>query len=218
MRNSEARLQLLAAERKAAAGRVGVLRRQAAAGPSSSRRSMPTTRAVEAQRTLIQNQQAEIVRINALYDAELERLKRPGRRPARHDGGRWSTRRRPRRRDARRSIAPLLRRRAPIRLTPTAESAAERATEAAAAEAAAAERSPPPKRSPPPYPPKLDRSSPRLRVCDSRSAQLSPEVVPPEVLPAAGRRARQVAVGRRRWPLLLGLRWSRCWSRRSWRL
>lgn len=32
--------------------------------------------ATEAQRTLIQNQQAEVVRINALYDAELERLKK----------------------------------------------------------------------------------------------------------------------------------------------
>lgn len=32
--------------------------------------------ATEAQRTLLQNQQAEIIRVNALYDAELERLRR----------------------------------------------------------------------------------------------------------------------------------------------
>ena len=32
--------------------------------------------ATDAQRSLIQNQQAEIIRVNALYDAELQRLKK----------------------------------------------------------------------------------------------------------------------------------------------
>ena len=75
VRNSEARLKALAAERKPlldeAEFYVGrelppKLRGQLDANDA----------AVEAQRTLVANQEAEIVRINKLYDVELERLKR----------------------------------------------------------------------------------------------------------------------------------------------
>lgn len=75
LRNSEERLQLLAAERKPLlddsefyAGRQM---------PAKLRQALDANdAAVDAQRTLVQNQQEEIKRINALYDVELERLKR----------------------------------------------------------------------------------------------------------------------------------------------
>jgi hypothetical protein len=75
VRNSEARLKLLAAERKPlldeAEFYVGTQM------PAKLRLALDANDAtVEAQRTLVQNQQVEIVRINALFDAELERLKR----------------------------------------------------------------------------------------------------------------------------------------------
>ncbi len=75
VRNSEERLKLLAAERKPLleesefyVGReLPAKLRQALDGNDAS---------VEAQRTLVANQQAEIVRIDKLYDVELDRLKR----------------------------------------------------------------------------------------------------------------------------------------------
>ena len=75
LRNSEERLKLLAAERKPLlddsefyAGRQM---------PAKLRQALDANdAAVDAQRTLVQNQQEEIKRINALYDVELERLKR----------------------------------------------------------------------------------------------------------------------------------------------
>jgi hypothetical protein len=75
VRNSEERLKLLAAERKPLLDEaefyvdreLPAKLRQALDGNDAS---------VEAQRTLVVNQQAEIVRINRLYDVELERLKR----------------------------------------------------------------------------------------------------------------------------------------------
>lgn len=75
MRNSEARLQLLAAERKPLLDESEFYVDKPM--PAKLKQALDANdAAVEAQRTLIQNQQAEIVRINALYDAELERLKR----------------------------------------------------------------------------------------------------------------------------------------------
>lgn len=75
VRNSEERLKLLAAERKPLldesefyAGRQMPAKLKQALDANDA--------AVDAQRTLVQNQQEEIVRINALYDVELERLKR----------------------------------------------------------------------------------------------------------------------------------------------
>lgn len=75
VRNSEERLKLLAAERKPMLDEsefyvdreLPAKLRQALDGNDAS---------VEAQRTLVANQQAEIVRINKLYDVELERLRR----------------------------------------------------------------------------------------------------------------------------------------------
>ena len=75
VRNSEARLKLLADERKPLldesefyVGReLPAKLRQALDGNDAS---------AEAQRSLVANQEAEIVRINKLYDVELERLKR----------------------------------------------------------------------------------------------------------------------------------------------
>lgn len=75
VRNSEERLKSLAAERKPmldeaefyVGRKLPAKLRQALDGNDAS---------VEAQRTLVANQQTEIVRINKLYDAELERLKR----------------------------------------------------------------------------------------------------------------------------------------------
>jgi hypothetical protein len=50
---------------------------------------------VEARQLLIENQKAEIVRINARFDAELARLKALGRRTARLALPRWPTARPP---------------------------------------------------------------------------------------------------------------------------
>ncbi len=75
VRTSEERLKLLAVERKPLldeaefypSGQLPAKLRQALDGNDAS---------VEAQRTLVLNQQAEVVRINNLFDVELERLKR----------------------------------------------------------------------------------------------------------------------------------------------
>lgn len=75
VRNSEERLKLLAAERKPLLDEAEFYVGQQL--PAKLKQSLDANDAsVEAQRTLVQNQQAEIVRINALFDAELERLKR----------------------------------------------------------------------------------------------------------------------------------------------
>lgn len=75
LRNSEARLKLLAAERKPLQDETEFYPGQAL--PPKLKQALDANdAAVEAQRTLIQNQQAEMVRINALFDTELERLKR----------------------------------------------------------------------------------------------------------------------------------------------
>lgn len=75
MRNSEARTKLLDAERKPLLDEAEFYVDKPL--PAKLKQALDANdAAVEAQRTLIQNQQAEIVRINALYDAELERLKR----------------------------------------------------------------------------------------------------------------------------------------------
>ena len=75
VRTSEERLKLLATERKPLldeaefypSGQLPAKLKQALDGNDA---------AVEAQRTLVLNQQAEVVRINALFDVELERLRR----------------------------------------------------------------------------------------------------------------------------------------------
>ena len=42
--------------------------------PAAEMKDPPVLRITSPQRSLIQNQQAEIIRVNALYDAELQRL------------------------------------------------------------------------------------------------------------------------------------------------
>ncbi|MCB2021680.1 MAG: DUF4124 domain-containing protein [Rhizobacter sp.] len=75
VRNSEERLKLLAAERKPLLDEAEFYVDREL--PAKLRRALDGNDAsVEAQRTLVVNQQAEIVRINKLYDVELERLKR----------------------------------------------------------------------------------------------------------------------------------------------
>lgn len=75
VRTSEERLKLLAVERKPLLDEAefypnGPL-------PAKLRQALDANDAsVEAQRTLVLNQQAEVVRINTLFDVELERLKR----------------------------------------------------------------------------------------------------------------------------------------------
>jgi len=56
-------------------GRGRVLCRQAAADQLRTQLDANDA-ATDAQRQLIQNQQAEIIRVNALYDAELQRLRK----------------------------------------------------------------------------------------------------------------------------------------------
>lgn len=74
LHSSEERIKLLAAERKPLLDEAEFyVDRQL---PLKLKLALDANdAAVEAQRTLVQNQQAEIVRINALFDAELERLK-----------------------------------------------------------------------------------------------------------------------------------------------
>lgn len=74
VRNSEERLKLLAAERKPLLDEAEFYPEKQL--PAKLRLALDANdAAAEAQRSLVQNQQAEIVRINALFDAELERLK-----------------------------------------------------------------------------------------------------------------------------------------------
>lgn len=75
VRNSEERLKLLAAERKPMLDEAEFYVGREL--PPKLRQALDgNDAAVEAQRTLVANQEAEIVRINRLYDVELERLKR----------------------------------------------------------------------------------------------------------------------------------------------
>lgn len=72
---SEARLALLAKERKPLLDEAEFY--NAKTMPAPLRAQLEGNEAsTEAQRSLIQNQQQEVVRINKLYDAELERLKK----------------------------------------------------------------------------------------------------------------------------------------------
>lgn len=75
LRQSEDRLKVLAAERKPLADEAEFYVGRAL--PAKLRHDLESNDAArEAQRVLIANQQAEIVRINNLYDAELERLRK----------------------------------------------------------------------------------------------------------------------------------------------
>ncbi len=75
VRNSEERLKLLAAERKPLLDEAEFYVGREL--PAKLRQGLDGNDAsVEAQRTLVVNQESEIVRINKLYDVELERLKR----------------------------------------------------------------------------------------------------------------------------------------------
>jgi hypothetical protein len=75
VRTSEDRLKLLATERKPLLDEVEFYAGRQA--PAKLKQSLDANdAAVEAQRSLVQSQQEEIVRINALFDTELERLKR----------------------------------------------------------------------------------------------------------------------------------------------
>ncbi len=72
---SERRLADLAGERKPLADEAEFYKGKAL--PAKLRQQMDANdAAVDAQRSLVQNQEAELVRINALYDVELTRLKR----------------------------------------------------------------------------------------------------------------------------------------------
>lgn len=75
IRTSGERLKLLAAERKPLLDEAEFYPAQNL--PPKLRQALDANdAAVEAQRTLVLNQQAEVVRINNLFDVELERLKR----------------------------------------------------------------------------------------------------------------------------------------------
>ena len=74
VRLSEARVKLLTAERKPLQAETEFYAGKPLPAKLKSQLDANDA-ALEAQRTLIQNQEAEVVRINALYDAELERLK-----------------------------------------------------------------------------------------------------------------------------------------------
>ena len=72
---SERRMALLAAERKPLMDEAEFYVGKAL--PSKLKQQLDANDATtEAQRTLIQNQQTEVVRINALFDAELARLRK----------------------------------------------------------------------------------------------------------------------------------------------
>ena len=75
VRLSEARLELLAKERKPLMDEAEFYTSKTMPAPLRAQLEGNETTA-EAQRALIQNQQIEVQRINKLYDAELERLKR----------------------------------------------------------------------------------------------------------------------------------------------
>jgi len=75
LQRSQRRLDDLAAERKPLLDEVEFYRGRAMP-PKLKQHLDANDTATEAQRVLIQNQQAEMVRVNALFDAELARLKR----------------------------------------------------------------------------------------------------------------------------------------------
>lgn len=75
VRTSEERLKVLAAERKPLLDEAEFYAGRAL--PAKLRQALDANDAsVEAQRVLVQNQQTEVARINAVFDIELERLKR----------------------------------------------------------------------------------------------------------------------------------------------
>ena len=75
VRNSEARIKLLLQERKPLLDEAEFYVGKAL--PNKVKLGLDANdAALEAQRSLVQNQQTEVVRINALYDAELARLKK----------------------------------------------------------------------------------------------------------------------------------------------
>lgn len=75
VRNSEARIKLLLKERKPLMEEAEFYVGKQL--PNKTRHALDANDAsLEAQRSLVQNQQNEVVRINALYDAELARLKK----------------------------------------------------------------------------------------------------------------------------------------------
>jgi hypothetical protein len=75
IKRSETRLELLAKERKPLQDETEFYAGKAL--PAKLRQQIDANEAsAEAQRALMGNQQAELVRINALYDAELERLRK----------------------------------------------------------------------------------------------------------------------------------------------
>jgi type I site-specific restriction endonuclease len=75
VRLSEARLELLAKERKPLMDEAEFYTSRTMPAPLRAQIEGNET-TTEAQRALIQNQQIEVLRINKLYDAELERLKK----------------------------------------------------------------------------------------------------------------------------------------------
>ena len=75
VRNSEARIKLLLEERKPLQNEAEFYVGKSL--PAKVKLGLDANdAALEAQRSLVQNQQTEVVRINALYDAELARLKK----------------------------------------------------------------------------------------------------------------------------------------------
>ena len=75
VRNSEARIKLLLQERKPLQDEAEFYVGKPL--PNKVKLALDANDAsLEAQRSLVQNQQTEVVRINALYDAELARLKK----------------------------------------------------------------------------------------------------------------------------------------------
>jgi hypothetical protein len=75
VRTSEARLAALAAERKPLTDETEFYVGKPL--PAKLKTALDANDAsVDAQRSLVQNQRLEVVRIDALYDAELERLKK----------------------------------------------------------------------------------------------------------------------------------------------
>ena len=75
VRVTEARVKLLATERKPLLDEAEFYEGKPL--PAKLKQALDANDAsVEAQRTLVQNQQAEVVRINTLFDVELERLRR----------------------------------------------------------------------------------------------------------------------------------------------
>lgn len=75
VRNSEARIKLLLAERKPLLDEAEFYKGKSL--PNKLKQALDANDAsLEAQRSLVQNQQIEVVRINALYDTDLSRLKK----------------------------------------------------------------------------------------------------------------------------------------------